>query len=276
MRAERGAAGKIQSLRYCAPAVEAAWQEVEAMTVGGRRRQAPAVDVGARLAALDLAPRANVVRRTAAVRLGELDLPQTAFSNWFNAHNFYGDLEDLDAATLEDVQAFFDSYYAPNNAALAIVGDVSQEDDAVAAVSDPLVTIRETADRVLSEVTARRAELEADIRRLESSLAGAERELESFTIRAPRDGIVIVGVNHEGQKLDINDGVNPGMVVLELADPDSQYVQVDGIDFHYKTAGSQGPPVVLLHGFGASLYSWREVMPERRLFSCENADPTLL
>jgi predicted Zn-dependent peptidase len=52
-----------------------------------------------------------------------LDLPQTAFSNWYNAHNFYGDLEDLDAATLEDVQAFFDSYYAPNNAALAIVGD---------------------------------------------------------------------------------------------------------------------------------------------------------
>lgn len=33
---------------------------------------------------------------------------------------------------------------------------------AVAAVSDPLETIRETADRVLSEVTARRAELEAD------------------------------------------------------------------------------------------------------------------
>jgi predicted Zn-dependent peptidase len=52
-----------------------------------------------------------------------LDLPQTAFTNWFNAHNFYGDLEDLDAATLEDVQAFFHSYYAPNNAALAIVGD---------------------------------------------------------------------------------------------------------------------------------------------------------
>jgi predicted Zn-dependent peptidase len=52
-----------------------------------------------------------------------LDLPQTAFSNWYNSHNFYGDLEDLDAATLEDVQAFFGSYYAPNNAALAIVGD---------------------------------------------------------------------------------------------------------------------------------------------------------
>ena len=53
-----------------------------------------------------------------------LDLPQAANENWYNAHNFYGDLEDLDAATLDDVQDFFDTYYAPNNAALVIVGDV--------------------------------------------------------------------------------------------------------------------------------------------------------
>lgn len=52
-----------------------------------------------------------------------LDMPQYANENWFNAHNFYGDLEDLDAATLEDVQSFFDTYYAPNNAALVVVGD---------------------------------------------------------------------------------------------------------------------------------------------------------
>jgi predicted Zn-dependent peptidase len=52
-----------------------------------------------------------------------LDLPQVANENWYNAHNFYGDLEDLAAATLEDVQAFFDRYYAPNNAAVVIVGD---------------------------------------------------------------------------------------------------------------------------------------------------------
>jgi len=52
-----------------------------------------------------------------------LDLPQLANENWYNAHNFYGDLEDLEAATLEDVQAFFEQYYAPNNAALAVVGD---------------------------------------------------------------------------------------------------------------------------------------------------------
>lgn len=52
-----------------------------------------------------------------------LDMPQYANENWYNAHNFYGDLEDLDAATLEDVQAFFDTYYSPNNAVVVVVGD---------------------------------------------------------------------------------------------------------------------------------------------------------
>ncbi|HNI10818.1 MAG TPA: insulinase family protein, partial [bacterium] len=52
-----------------------------------------------------------------------LDMPQYANTNWYNAHNFYGDLKDLDAATLEDVQSFFKTYYAPNNAALVVVGD---------------------------------------------------------------------------------------------------------------------------------------------------------
>ena len=35
-----------------------------------------------------------------------LDLPPVAFRNWPNAHNFYGDFSDLDAATLADVQNF--------------------------------------------------------------------------------------------------------------------------------------------------------------------------
>src|SRR6266853_7043404 len=52
-----------------------------------------------------------------------LDMPQYANSNWYNAHNFYGELRDIEAATLTEVQSFFKTYYAPNNAALAIVGD---------------------------------------------------------------------------------------------------------------------------------------------------------
>ena len=52
-----------------------------------------------------------------------IDLPMTANENWHNAHNFYGDLAHLDAATLEDVRAFFKTYYAPNNAVLVVSGD---------------------------------------------------------------------------------------------------------------------------------------------------------
>jgi predicted Zn-dependent peptidase len=56
-----------------------------------------------------------------------LDLPPVAYRNWANAHNFYGDFSDLDAATLEDVQTFFRTYYAPNNAVLVMIGDVEPE-----------------------------------------------------------------------------------------------------------------------------------------------------
>ena len=52
-----------------------------------------------------------------------IDLPMAANTNWYNAHNFYGDLAHLDAATLEDVRAFFKTYYAPNNAVLVVTGD---------------------------------------------------------------------------------------------------------------------------------------------------------
>ncbi|HEX6929593.1 MAG TPA: pitrilysin family protein, partial [Gammaproteobacteria bacterium] len=51
-------------------------------------------------------------------------MPQYANSNWYNSHNFYGELDDLDAATLDDVQDFFDTYYSPNNAVVVITGDV--------------------------------------------------------------------------------------------------------------------------------------------------------
>jgi zinc protease len=57
-----------------------------------------------------------------------LDLPPVAFRNWANAHNFYGDFADLDAADLADVQAFFKTYYVPNNAVLLVLGDVKADE----------------------------------------------------------------------------------------------------------------------------------------------------
>jgi zinc protease len=57
-----------------------------------------------------------------------LDIWEKANVNWHNAHNFYGDLRDLEAATLDDVRSFFETYYAPNNAVLVVVGDVTVAD----------------------------------------------------------------------------------------------------------------------------------------------------
>jgi predicted Zn-dependent peptidase len=52
-----------------------------------------------------------------------IDLPMTANENWYNAHNFYGDLRHLDAATIDEVKQFFATYYTPNNAVLVVSGD---------------------------------------------------------------------------------------------------------------------------------------------------------
>ncbi len=49
-----------------------------------------------------------------------IDLPMAANQNWYNSHNFYGELAHLDAATLEDVRSFFKTFYSPNNAVLVI------------------------------------------------------------------------------------------------------------------------------------------------------------
>jgi predicted Zn-dependent peptidase len=55
-----------------------------------------------------------------------IDLPMAAFTNWYNSHNFYGDLKDIEAATLDDAKKFFDAYYTPANAVLVVVGDFEE------------------------------------------------------------------------------------------------------------------------------------------------------
>jgi pimeloyl-ACP methyl ester carboxylesterase len=52
----------------------------------------------------------------------------------------------------------------------------------------------------------------------------------------------------------------------QLADPESRFVEIEGIDVHYKVAGQGQPLLVLLHGFGSSVFSWREVMPRLAQF----------
>ncbi|MEP7149768.1 MAG: pitrilysin family protein [Acidobacteriota bacterium] len=83
-----------------------------------------------------------------------IDLPMAAFTNWYNSHNFYGDLKDIEAATLGDAKTFFDKYYSPQNAVVVVTGDfdeaqakgwvakyfaniTSQKPDKIADISEP-------------------------------------------------------------------------------------------------------------------------------------------
>lgn len=49
---------------------------------------------------------------------------ELAYDNYAYKHSVIGSMEDLNAASVDDVREFFRIYYAPNNAVLAIVGDV--------------------------------------------------------------------------------------------------------------------------------------------------------
>ncbi len=57
-----------------------------------------------------------------------LRINELIFKNPANAHSTIGSMEDLDAATIDDVREFFRIYYAPNNAVLTIVGDFEESE----------------------------------------------------------------------------------------------------------------------------------------------------
>jgi len=72
-RKERGAKGKISSLRYCAPAVDAAWEERRELSTPGERAEAPELDLELRLHALAAAlPEGCPGRETLAGRIAAL------------------------------------------------------------------------------------------------------------------------------------------------------------------------------------------------------------
>jgi predicted Zn-dependent peptidase len=51
-------------------------------------------------------------------------LPPVMFESFANHHDGYGSFEDLDAATATDAKEFFETYYVPGNAVLAVGGDI--------------------------------------------------------------------------------------------------------------------------------------------------------
>jgi zinc protease len=53
---------------------------------------------------------------------------EMAYDSFAYNHSVFGSMDDLNAATTDDVAAFFKTYYAPNNAVIALVGDLSTKE----------------------------------------------------------------------------------------------------------------------------------------------------
>jgi predicted Zn-dependent peptidase len=89
-------------------------------------------------------------------------------------HPTIGSMEDLDAASLEDVAAFFRTYYTPNNAVLAVVGDV-----------DP-AQVRAWVDRYFGEIPANLAIPPLGDMSLPTVLGAESREVVEDRVPLPR------------------------------------------------------------------------------------------
>ncbi len=55
-------------------------------------------------------------------------LEELVYDNFAYHHSVIGSMEDLDAASVDDVKQFFKTYYAPNNAVLSLVGDLDTKE----------------------------------------------------------------------------------------------------------------------------------------------------
>jgi predicted Zn-dependent peptidase len=96
-----------------------------------------------------------------------------AFDNQAYKHSVIGSMDDLTAAATEDVASFFQTYYAPNNAILAVTGDVTT------------ARVRELARKYFDSIPAQPTPPAVDITQ---SAQGGERRLnlEDPLARLPR------------------------------------------------------------------------------------------
>jgi len=74
------------------------------------------------------------------------------YDNFAYKHTTIGSMEDLNAASVEDVSAFFKLYYAPNNAVLTLVGDF-KTDEALAKIRSSFESIPRQPDPPTVDMT---------------------------------------------------------------------------------------------------------------------------
>jgi len=108
-------------------------------------------------------------------------------------HSTIGSMADLDAASLEDVSAFFRTYYAPNNAVVSVVGDVETS------------AVRAAAERYFGGIPANPSIPELEDRSLPMSLGGEIRETVYDRVPLPRVFIAFRAPSFGDTRLDALD-----------------------------------------------------------------------
>jgi predicted Zn-dependent peptidase len=116
------------------------------------------------------------VRNTAYGGFPWLFLPAVMFETFANAHDGYGSFEDLEAATIADAADFFDKYYAPGNAILAVAGDTTTEE------------VHTLVERHFSDIDARPVPSLGDF---SEPVARAERRDTHVDPNAPRPALAL-------------------------------------------------------------------------------------
>lgn len=113
-----------------------------------------------------------------------IDLPMAAFTNWYNAHNFYGDLADIESATLTDAKTFAQKYYQPQNAVLVVTGDF-EEPDAKRWIDKYFAGIPSQTAEAIPDITEPRQEIEKTVMRTDKL---AKKPAVGFGYQMPKRG----------------------------------------------------------------------------------------
>jgi hypothetical protein len=155
-RAARGAKGRIQGLRYCADAMERAWQEHQDLVAIGARREQPEMDVSPRLEALasalpeSLPHREQITERLRALTGSSEDVERALML--IDQEVIALAAESLDSATREGIER------SVEEALVKLASRISPEDRSV--IRDRLYrqTLRRRANLPLLSLFAPEAE----------------------------------------------------------------------------------------------------------------------
>jgi len=142
-------------------------------------------------------------------------LPEKVLPELFGEHPYrwmpIGTIEHLEAATVQEVQDFWDRYYVPNNATLVMVGDLDHEQ------------ARQEAARAFSWIPR------CDDPPRVSVVEPAQEAPRAITIEEDDGPVPLAGLVYRGPPVGHPDAVGLDMLVQILAGGESSRVYVDAV-----------------------------------------------